>query len=354
VGLDGLVTAFNKGAENLFGYTASEIVNKERVVIFHIEEEIVQRKKEIEALKNAPVSEQEVFTFGIQPDKSVTREWTLVNKSGEHIPVQVTITSVMEEGKHTGYIGIIANLKEVKKAEQEIQRLLNTTQNQNARLKNFAHIVSHNLRSHSGNMSSLMDMVTDDIPSIADSPAFGMLRKAADNLNETIAHLREVAVMNDQNEDQLEQIALSEILDRAIESVAGLANTAQVQIKNEVPSNTKVLGHKAYLDSILLNLLTNAIKYRSTERASYVVIEAEQTESYTALKFIDNGLGIDLKKHGEKLFGMYKTFHRHPEARGIGLFITKNQVEAMGGKIEVTSEVGIGTTFTVYFKLPNA
>lgn len=66
------------------------------------------------------------------------------------------------------------------------------------------------------------------------------------------------------------------------------------------------------------------------------------------LNFQDNGLGIDLEKHGEKLFGMYKTFHQHPDSRGVGLFITRNQVESMGGKIEVSSTVNVGTTFSIH------
>jgi signal transduction histidine kinase len=72
---------------------------------------------------------------------------------------------------------------------------------------------------------------------------------------------------------------------------------------------------------------------------------------YAFLRFMDNGLGIDLDRYGSKLFGMYKTFHNLPEARGIGLFISKNQIEAMGGKIEVESEVNVGTTFTTFFRI---
>lgn len=67
------------------------------------------------------------------------------------------------------------------------------------------------------------------------------------------------------------------------------------------------------------------------------------------LSVMDNGLGIDLSKHKNSLFGMYKTFHKHQNSRGIGLFITKNQIEAMGGSIEVFSEVDKGTTFKIYF-----
>jgi len=68
------------------------------------------------------------------------------------------------------------------------------------------------------------------------------------------------------------------------------------------------------------------------------------------LSIEDNGIGIDLKKYDENLFGMYKTFHQNEDAKGLGLFIAKNQIEALGGKIEVKSEVDKGTTFTIFFK----
>ena len=72
------------------------------------------------------------------------------------------------------------------------------------------------------------------------------------------------------------------------------------------------------------------------------------TQDFIILIFEDNGLGIDLKKHSKKLFGIYKTFHVHEDSRGVGLFITKNQVESMGGRIEVQSEVNVGTTFKIF------
>ena len=85
-------------------------------------------------------------------------------------------------------------------------------------------------------------------------------------------------------------------------------------------------------------------------RQSWVKIRTELQEDYLLLSFEDNGLGIDLKRHGEKVFGMYKTFHEHKESRGIGLFITKSQIEAIKGKVEVESEVDQGTTFKIYLK----
>ena len=98
----------------------------------------------------------------------------------------------------------------------------------------------------------------------------------------------------------------------------------------------------------MLNLISNAIRYRSNQRIPQLIISSIDNNSGTInVLFKDNGLGIDLAINGDKIFKMYKTFHQNAEARGVGLFITKNQCEAMNGTIEVMSEVGIGSTFVV-------
>ena len=103
------------------------------------------------------------------------------------------------------------------------------------------------------------------------------------------------------------------------------------------------------MENILLNLITNAIKYRSPERKPEIHIETHRINGSIELVIRDNGLGIDMERHGEKLFGFRKTFHRHTESKGAGLFIAKAQVEALGGQITATSEVNKGTTFKILF-----
>lgn len=95
-------------------------------------------------------------------------------------------------------------------------------------------------------------------------------------------------------------------------------------------------------------MFTNGIKFHRPDVDSYVKVSCSKKDSFLVIQFEDNGVGIDLSLHSEKLFGMYKTFHDHVESKGLGLFITKNQVEVMGGKIEIESEVNKGTTFTIY------
>jgi signal transduction histidine kinase len=102
------------------------------------------------------------------------------------------------------------------------------------------------------------------------------------------------------------------------------------------------------LESILYNFISNAIRYSHPKRKPLIVLQFNEKEK--ALSIADNGIGIDLKRNGENLFGMYKTFNNNPDAKGIGLFITKNQIDAMGGRIETKSEIDEGTTFTIYFK----
>ena len=118
----------------------------------------------------------------------------------------------------------------------------------------------------------------------------------------------------------------------------------------DVPNHIEIQVLPAYIESIFLNLFTNSIKYSAPDRPPEIRIALKQEENTVIVTFADNGLGIDLKRHRDKLFGMYKTFHRNKDAKGIGLFITKNQIEAMGGSIDVTSTVDVGTTFILTFE----
>jgi signal transduction histidine kinase len=123
----------------------------------------------------------------------------------------------------------------------------------------------------------------------------------------------------------------------------------QATLTIDVPDELRLFVNPAYLESILLNFLTNTIKYRQVDRPLVVTISSEVNASHVILSICDNGRGIDLEKNGASLFGMYKTFHGNADARGIGLFISKYQMDSMGGEIKVTSKVNEGTCFELHF-----
>ncbi|HAI76043.1 MAG TPA: hypothetical protein DCM08_07305 [Microscillaceae bacterium] len=278
-------------------------------------------------------------------------EARLKHKDGSTRWIAIKTVAIRDQqGRAIRMAGSHSDITERKKAEEELLRLLKLTQTQNERLKNFAHIVSHNLRSHSGNIAALLDLLFESKPEIQYLDFAVMLRQSANNLLETIEHLSDVAILNTETAQPLSPIVLYPIVEKAISHVAASAISAQVEIINALQGHETVQGVAAYLDSIVLNMLTNAIKYRMEGRKSFIKLSCTFHTKYIALHIEDNGLGIDLSKHEKKLFGLYKTFHEHPDARGIGLFITKNQVEAMGGWIEVKSEVNQGTTFTIFLQ----
>ena len=176
-----------------------------------------------------------------------------------------------------------------------------------------------------------------------------MLKQASGNLTETVANLNEIVAVNTTAKKEIQFINLHMAIKNVQNNLKALLKENNVEVFNEVDESYQVAAVPAYLDSILLNFLTNGIKYKSGRKDPFVRFGALMENKQLTLSIQDNGIGIDMDKNKDKLFGMYKTFHGNKDARGVGLFITKNQVEAMGGKIDVESKVGEGTTFKIHF-----
>jgi signal transduction histidine kinase len=177
---------------------------------------------------------------------------------------------------------------------------------------------------------------------------FDLFKEGTEKLAESIEYLNEIITIQQKTNIEKKGIRLKQEIEKTKKSLRLAIKESKIQITDTIPDDLIVTAIPAYLDSILLNLFTNAIKYKSPRRDATLTIGFEIIENYIVINFRDNGLGLDLKKNGHKLFGMYKTFHGNEDAKGIGLFITKNQLEAMDGKIEIESEVGHGSNFKIY------
>jgi signal transduction histidine kinase len=116
-----------------------------------------------------------------------------------------------------------------------------------------------------------------------------------------------------------------------------------------IPVTSEVYFSKSGLQSIIQNLVSNAVKYKSPDRKLKVQISLFNTSDYQILSISDNGLGIDLEKYGERLYNLYQRFHPETEGKGLGLYLVRSIIESAGGRIEVESEVNVGTTFKLYF-----
>jgi signal transduction histidine kinase len=222
-------------------------------------------------------------------------------------------------------------------------------QEQNRQHDEFSHIISHNLRGPLGNISALISFINDKSSIDEFRLIFEKIRNVSANLNETMNELMDTLQIKKDIKIERTELRFKDILDKVVQSFEGnlIQCGASVTFDFKVSS---VYFPKTYLESIFQNLLSNAIKYRSENRTLEIHFSTEaHSGGSTVLKVRDNGLGIDLEKFGDKLFGMHKTFHDHKEARGVGLFLTKTQMETMGGSIRAESEVDKGTTFILTF-----
>lgn len=255
------------------------------------------------------------------------------------------------EGKAIRIDALVSDITAQKRNELKVNDLLNLANDQNDRFKNFAHIVTHNLRSNSTNIDILLKFWMEEEDPKIKMDFLNNLQHAVTCLNKNIEDLNEVVELTTNTDAALRPIGLAVAANASLGSLQAFQNSAGAQVEMEIGPEMKVLAVPAYLTSVLHNLINNGIKYRHPERKPVVHIRAEKEGDFCVLDIRDNGLGIDLKEHGSKLFGFLKTFHHHPEARGLGLFITKNQVIAMGGRIEVDSVPGEWTAFKVYLKV---
>lgn len=322
--------------------------NRSWIEKMKMQNKIINGKSLLKHLNNKTLEEfQRVMPELYKGNSVKDLDCTFITAEGENLYLIGRAIPLMKNGEIIGSQAYLHDITQIKKAEEELRNLLHLTQGQNERLRNFAHIVSHNIRSHSANLSGLIRELIEVDNEEERNMFTNLLKAGTDKLNETIYNLNEIVTINENSNISLTSKSILSEIDKTLNVVANSLIKNNIEIIKEVNPDLEVMVVSSYLESIVLNLITNAIKYRDFNKQSFVKINAERIGHLIKLSVSDNGLGIDLNKYGTKLFGMYKTFHKHADARGVGLFITKAQIEAMGGKIEVESEPGVGTTFHV-------
>lgn len=239
----------------------------------------------------------------------------------------------------------------IKERTMELQSAAENLLQRNKDLEEFSYIVSHNLRAPVANMLGLTSLFKN--PQMQEEhrkELFPYLEDSAKRLDTTIKDLSEVLSIRNNAMKNREQVNLNEIVNFIKKSLKNEIKEHGAEIITDFSQADTLYTVKAYLESILYNLLSNAIKYSSPSRTPQVKLKTHIENGYTCLSVSDNGLGIDLKSGTYKIFGLYQRMHTHTEGKGFGLYLVQTQVESLNGKIEVESEVGVGSTFRVYFK----
>lgn len=330
-------TFISKKAEKILGYTSEEWLENPNFWSEHIHPEDREWTIKYCALKTSQNLNHDF-------------EYRMIAKNGSIVWLRDIVNVVMENDKATSLSGILIDITKTKEAEKELNDSFNLVTEQNKRLLNFSYIVSHNLRSHTSNISSIMDLIENSESEQERNEMILLLKTISNSLNETMLHLNEVINIRKNIGLVSESLNLNQYIDNAQNVLMEQITLNDVSITTDIPKTVMVNYNPAYLESILYNIISNSIRYRHPERKPAISIKWLIENDLNVLQISDNGVGIDLVKNADKIFGMYKTFSNNTDAKGIGLFITKNQIDAMGGKITVESEPNIGTTFKIYIR----
>jgi PAS domain S-box-containing protein len=273
-------------------------------------------------------------------------------KNGLDYWVNISIAPVIDDkGKVTHWIAIQRDITERKKQEQDREMLIQELTSNNKDLKQFSYITSHNLRAPLSNLIGILNLFNDI--EIKDKQVASLIkgfRVSTEQLNTTINDLIRILIIKDNPSLEQEELEFTDVLEKVKMQVQSQIDLSNAAINEDFTLAPAVKFSRSYLESILQNLISNSIKYRSDERPLKIDIKTEELNGNIILHFSDNGSGFDLPRLRDRLFGLYQRFHNHPDSKGLGLYLVKSQLEALGGKIEVDSAVNKGTRFTLYFR----
>lgn len=337
---EGNIATWNNGARKIKGYEAEEVIGKP-ISIFYPPEAIENSYPQYELRKS------------LEEGRFEDEGWRL-RKDGSRFWANVLITPVYNhQNQHIGFSKITRDLterlrnEELMQKNQELHRV-------NQDLDNFVYAASHDLKAPISNIEGLLTVLLESPPhtSLANDynqKIIGMMQDSINRFKKTITSLAEVVKLQKGNTQLSTTVNLSEVTQEVIQDLEQSIELSGADIQTVIDCNLAIQFTKSNLRSILYNLISNAIKYRFPKRRTMVQVSCEEKDTHIVLKIKDNGLGMDMTDK-DAIFNMFRRLHDHVEGTGVGLFMVKRIVENAGGNIDVQSELGKGSTFTVHLR----
>lgn len=281
--------------------------------------------------------------------KNMSYETNVIEKDGSEKWYALKWIAVNDDDhQYWGFILSIKDITEQKNIAKAQDNMTSELIRRNKDLEQFTYVVSHNLRAPVANIIGISDLLSEmeADPSSVRELMHG-LRSSIKNLDTVIKDLNYVlTVKKDAPERLKEQVTIQILVEEIKDSINNLIVSENMTFEYQL-QESKIYTVRSYLYSIFYNLILNSIKYRQTKLSPRMIIKTYLTGKHLNIIFEDNGKGIDLKKYGSQLFGLYKRFDVDVDGKGMGLFMVKTQVEDLGGTIQVFSEPGKGTKFHI-------
>ena len=307
-----------------------------------------------EVLKNITSTEKASLNESNKVIETLTRRIQIFTVISNWILLIIVISAL---------INIIQSREKIGKLFKEVQNKNNQLENQkvdlqnlsqdliiqNSELERFAYVTSHDLRSPTVNLIALLQLHEDAKDQADRDNLIKTIREVADNLIFKLDDLIDLLKNKHESFAVEEKLHFMHVFNVVEKNLTADIKKSGANLHYDFSEAPVINYPKSYLESIMQNLLSNALKYRHHDRVPEISIKTMHKDDKLYMQVKDNGLGIDLKKYGKNLFGIYKTFHDVKDSKGVGLYITKAQILAMGGNIQVDSIPNVGSTFTVCF-----
>ncbi len=332
-GFDGYFKKINPAVSKLLGYTEEELLSRPVNDFVFSDDKNVTSIVRNDVHKGTPL---------------LNFENRYLTKDGEI--VWLSWTSMPENDKKIVF-AIAKNITIKKLQEEERSIFTANLAKLNEDLKQFTRMTSHDIRSPVRNLLSIFNLL--NVSKITDQETqelIEMLKATSQRLNDTVNNFVDMTISDDKFNAPVEELKLITTLKTVTTSINSLITDSSTTIECDFSAYETISFNRAYLESIFLNLITNAIKYAHPDRLPVISIHTEVKDQTNHLVFSDNGLGFDTEKVKDRIFGLYQVFHQNKESKGIGLYLVHTHLTALGGAIIVESKVNVGTTFVLSFK----
>lgn len=341
--IEGTILEINNTLCDMLGYSRSELTFKGINEITHPED--IERNNDL--LKRALRGEMDHYTLEKRYiHKNTSTIWVILDvsvvRNSDSSPAflisevqDITTSRLMQEQ-------IILQKNQLEETAKRLTK-------RNQQLEEFNQIVSHNLRAPVGNIITLLELHDFSSNESERNDYLQLLRETGQLLSSTLDEIIEVLRVRQSADIERKTLRFEDVLQKVMRMLAAEIAASNAEVVYDFRQCEIIDFPPVYLESIFLNLLSNSIKYRNPNRQLKVIYQTESDSNSIVFRATDNGLGIDMEKYGHQVFKLHKTFHRSPEAKGIGLYMTRNQIETMGGEIDLYSKVNEGATFLIRF-----
>jgi PAS domain S-box-containing protein len=260
---------------------------------------------------------------------------------------EISYCPIQKEHQVIGAACFSRDITERKRTEIEREKMLANIIQHSKNLEQFAQIVSHNLRGPVASILGISNILKNDISNEDRELSQNFLFGSAEQLDVILKDLNNILQVRSEINEFKEPVYFDELVTSIRSCFHFTVEKETAQIITDFSALEKIITIKSYIYSIFYNLISNSIKYRKPGIIPEIMIKAEVIDQRAKIIFEDNGMGIDLIKHGDQVFGLYKRFHFNIEGRGLGLFMVKTQVETLGGSIVVESRINEGAKFII-------